>query len=147
LEIAGVSRWVGGSSFASATPFELQPGREFQIDEVESGLQCRLEGPGLWAHPVGWIRVYNAAGAPVTPDLLYGAANFGSVPNLRPGAYYVHVGPDPSQPWRPMWYEQADSVSAATPVVISSPGEVVPVVLRLLESDAGPRPAEESAAR
>jgi hypothetical protein len=134
VEHQGTTRWLGGAEFDSARVFDLQPGQqETGVVITESGIQCAMVLPGTAGLNGCLVRFRSARGREwVCFPTIQGATL--ALPNLGPGTYYLHFEPYRSgNGWISQWYDQADSLSAATPVTIPSEGVVVPITVHLVE--------------
>jgi hypothetical protein len=128
----GPPLWVGGEDFAHATVFEVDSAETISgVSVVESGILCQLEGPPEEELDYCAVSLWDGDGTLLLEDrALYG--NPVPICNLTPGSYRLKTAPHyGSQHWLPQFYDGADSLSAATSIVISTEGEVVPVALHL----------------
>jgi hypothetical protein len=141
VRAAQLARWIGGSSFESASSWELQPGATLDLPEiVEAGILCHLEP----SFPVPWfpatVSFYDSSGS----LLGRGSAPCGwclDVPGnivyfcgLDPGSYFLHLDQGPcGGSWLPRWYPEAVTRDAALPVVIASAGQLVEISWPLVE--------------
>jgi hypothetical protein len=129
----GPNRWVGGSDFAGATVFEVDSAQTLSgISVVESGIQCRLVGPPEDDLGHCAISLWDGDGRAILQDALVWD-NPIPICDLDPGTYRLQVAPESRlQNWFARFYSGADSLSAATPIVISTAGETVPITLQLV---------------
>ncbi len=133
----GFRRWIGGPDWETATPFVVTEGQEISGVEVPvAAILCRLEGPGM---QIGWsaeLCVYDAAGRRLEH---YGSTawetEYRVACGLRPGTWFVKIEPGNGDRFLPVWYESADSLARATPIVITSETETVRITVPL--RDAG----------
>ncbi len=133
LRLGGASRWFGGDSFAQATWINVTPGQTTEEIRIrDGGFRILLEGPGPWTRYDARVRVMNAFGQTLTESGHYlEGTEAAEIPNLAPGAYYLQVIPGDREIWLPQWYESADSLPDATPLVIPPGGGIVPVTFHL----------------
>ncbi len=138
----GIPHWVGGTDWETATPFVVAAGQEISGIEVPvSIILCRLEGPGMnvrWSaemivHDIGGRPV----GYPISPSLFEN--EYYAAWGLRPGTWFLEVKPVLWNTFLPVWYEAADSLAGATPIVIASDEDIVRITVRLHEPGAAPR--------
>jgi hypothetical protein len=130
LDVGGVSRWIGGSSFEQATSHRIGPGESLELPAVtESGIVCRFDGAALgtyFAEPR--VSLYPALGDGPPLDSRHPMGNYVAFSNLDPGTYCLQLARrsnDCEGEWRPEWFENAESGEDATPIVIREAGEVV----------------------
>jgi hypothetical protein len=125
-------RWVGGADFAHATVFEVDSaGTISGVSVVESGILAALEGPPPDQTRYCQVSLWDGDGRSLLEDR-FGFSGPLRICNLRPGAYRLRIVPhDEGEDWFPQYYDGADSLAAATPIVITSEGEVAPVTLHL----------------
>jgi hypothetical protein len=101
------------------------------VSLVESGILCRLEGPGSLSQHHASVEIRDETGRVFRPDV-YGK-NPIPICNLRPGRYrlfvYGYCNYD-GEPWASQWYDGADSLAAATPIDLPS-GRLVPIAVQL----------------
>lgn len=140
VNLRGISRWIGGTAWRDATEFTIRSGDHVIVPDVlESGILCRLHADGLGPAYTASVKVVDRDGEPVVEPLSYPgySGNLIGISNLIPGQYYVHVRPVASLPsyghveWEPQWYDGADSLSRATPIVITRGGEIQVVDIAL----------------
>ncbi len=130
-ERRGIQRWIGGADFQHARVFDLRPGESLDdIVLLESGIECDFDTLVDWrtefaATVVGETGRLDTSDGGLQPPL--------RIPNLEPGAYRLQVRPERGSGWLPQWYEGSDSMSTATPIVISQPGEIAHVTMHLVE--------------
>jgi hypothetical protein len=139
LVSGGITRWIGGADFGSATEFMAVAGETLQVpEEEESAIVLRLHGPRDEISYNPLIEVRDAAGTLLAQlgdrcDLCPAGDRF-AVGNLHPGSYYLRVQPgstDLRDTWSAAWFDQAGTMAEATPVRVSFAGEIVPVDVRL----------------
>jgi hypothetical protein len=129
----GVDFWVGGDSYSSATLYIPQPGQEISgVSVQESGILCRLEGPGYLADHRSVLILRDESG------LEYRPPGYGRNPvpicGLRPGRYYLMVSHEHCEgTWVPQWFDGASQFVDATPIVIAEEGELVRITAHLKE--------------
>jgi len=128
----GVTQWIGGDSFETATVFDLGPGdRITGVTLVESGLRVQLDGPGDLAFHEPTITVRDEAGREYFPETY--DENPISICNLSPGRYYLHVdGYCRDEVWAPQWYGGSETFEGAVPIDLAE-GEFRPITLDLIE--------------
>ncbi len=126
----GIDHWIGGPGFAEATVFSPQPGETISgIEFVQCGIHLVVDDSGLPLHG-GRVRVYDGTGSNLVTEVPSYARTDRhiAIPNLWPGEYLIHITPDywsmGSTEWRPQWFDRADDVAQAQPVVLASAGEV-----------------------
>ncbi len=116
VSITGIERWIGGDTFETATTFRLRQEQHFEgVSVVEGGILCQLEGPGLLSSYRAEVVLQEKSGRTYAADAAY--ENPISICNLPPGSYrlYVHGDCDgDGEPWASQWYDNADSMAAAT---------------------------------
>jgi hypothetical protein len=121
VQIDSITRWYGGDSQQTATPIELEPGRTVQLDLRESGVAGWLNAEPSPDNSNIWLT--DASGATRGRCIPDGPGGFFRMSNLAPGTYFLHIPAGPT--WIDQWYDQADSLAAATPVVIADEGQIV----------------------
>ncbi len=133
LTTRGIQRWFGGDSFSHATRIDLKPGQLIDgIEITDGGFHITLEGPGAWSYHNALIQVIDGFGRTLTRSPLHLDERADvTVPNLGPGSYYLQVIPEDDQIWLPQWYELADSIQYATPLVIPTEGGLVNATFHL----------------
>jgi hypothetical protein len=132
---SGPDRWVGGDDFAHATIFDLDSGQTITgVSIVESGILCTVQAPeGLVIGNLS-ASLWNSEGTQIWRRW-FDSGEPVSICNLAPGAYRLQIRPlYDSQHWFPQFYDGADSLSGATPIVIASEGVVVPLTVSLAPS-------------
>jgi hypothetical protein len=135
VDNGGVSRWIGGPSYESATTYDVTAGeRVSDVNLRESGISCPIDLSGVsrFTEAVLTLRTEPDQAAAVTVHWAGGPAP--SIPNLFPGTYSLQVERRPGslQSWLSQWYDRRDSLTA-TPITIATEGEVVQVNVRLVE--------------
>ncbi len=138
VEINDASRWIGGNSFEDATLFGADPGGTIEdVSLIESGIACRVSGPVEGDLVYAECMVYSEDGRPVFPEsYLDDTAGLLRIPNLVPGAYYLHLQRhrySSFATWCPQWHSQAEMIEEATPILIQDQGEVVQISVSLME--------------
>jgi hypothetical protein len=132
VESDGITQWVGGDSFESATVFDLQPGDAVRdVPVVESGILCRIELPGFLSSHDAAILLRDESGNTYRPSVW--GRNPVAICNLRPGRYFLFVYgycDYDGEPWASQWYDGADSLAAATPIELPE-GQLVPITVHL----------------
>lgn len=134
IRIGGVERWIGGTSIDDATVFTPEPEQEIQgVTWTESGISCRLEGPGERLFYRARVGVQDVSGHTFETDR---ESDLISICNLNPGRYWLHVAGycsyNASEPWASQWYDGADSLEAATPIDVAE-GQLARVTVHLVE--------------
>ena len=126
----GIDHWIGGPGFTEATVFSPQPGETISgIEFVPCGIHLVVDDSGLPLRG-GSIAVYDGTGSTLVTEVLGYARTDRhiAIPNLWPGEYLIHITPDywwrGSTEWKPQWFDRADEVAQAQPVVLASAGEV-----------------------
>jgi hypothetical protein len=147
-------RWVGGVDFAHATVFDIDSaGTISGVSIVESGILATLDGPPADQTRGCWVSLWDGDGRTLLARE-HSTSNPLRICNLDPGAYHLRVAPyGANSDWFPQFYDGADSLAEATPIVITTEGEVVPVTLhpvmggriagRVLYADGTPVPWAE----
>ncbi len=121
ISIKGVVRWQGGNSFETATEFDLQPSQQTEVNIVESAIAGDL-GQTAEFYLDAPIRLCDASGKVIAgASTGYGTDMF-YFPNLVPGTYFIYIPRGPT--WIDHWYDGADTFEQATPVEITSEGQV-----------------------
>jgi len=132
VSITGIDQWVGGDTFESATTFRLQRQQHLEgVSVLEGGIICELEGPGLLAGYRAQVVLHEESGRTYEPFLTYEDPIL--ICNLRSGSYrlYVHGDCDSDgEPWASQWYDNADSMAAATSIEVVE-GHATRVRMRL----------------
>jgi hypothetical protein len=142
VDIQGVTSWMGAENFSDATVYEPEAGRTLVVDPyIESGINCRLSGPGADTDHHARFLLIDSSGNAVTPsdfgDDLYYQTNPIIIPNLAPGTYFLHVErASDTQRWLPQWFDRADDLAQATPIEIQDAGEVIELTLDLVAGGA-----------
>jgi hypothetical protein len=132
VRIGGIERWIGDEEQPNGMVYHPQLGEEITgASLVESGILCRLEGPRYLTHHDGSLSIYDMEGREIDSSPTYN--NPLGFSNLRPGTYFLSIRPYSNEPWLPQWFDGADSLSVATPIVIQGEGESVPVTFHLVE--------------
>ena len=133
VQTAGIPLWVGGHDFETAMVFEVDTAETITgVSVVESGILCRLETEILGAIESFRISLRDARGTSLLETFAF--SNPIPLPGLHTGSHFLEIRPaEPRQTWLAQWYDQQDSLSEATPIVVSTEGEVVPVTVHLLE--------------
>ncbi len=121
IRIEGVQRWEGGDSFRTATEFDLQPSQQTEVNIVESAIAGDLD-QASHVYLDDAIRLYDASGRVVATTSSGDDGAMFFFPNLRTGTYFVHIPSGPT--WIDHWYDGVDSFDQATPVEITSEGQV-----------------------
>jgi hypothetical protein len=131
--MGGILRWFGGDSFSSATLIDLAPGRLVDGIEIrDGGFRITLDGPGVWSYHHARLNVVDGSGRALSSSPVYlSESEEVVVANIAPGSYYLQVIPEDGQIWLPQWYESADSMQYATPLVIPPEGGLVDATFRL----------------
>lgn len=135
VSLDDICQWIGGTSFANATTITPEPGQTIEgIDFTGSGIVCYLSGPGVFSNHRVWYRLINYGGEAIHVGGGHGSSlGPACFANLSPGTYYLFMERDNRvQPWFSQWYDQAESLEAATPIVIASAGETVEITAHLL---------------
>ncbi len=122
ITVEDIRRWEGGSSYAAATEFDLEPGHETVVEIIESGIVGEL-GQGRRVSLDAPILLCDGDGTVIGRTGVSGSTNMFFLPNLVPGTYYVNFPSGPT--WIEHWYDHADSLESATPIVVTNPGQVV----------------------
>lgn len=132
VDIGGVTQWIGGDSFFSATRFDLQPGdRITDISVIESGIQIQLNGPGYFNNHDAALLLVDEYGNTVYWGTTYDGSF--SVCNLQPGQYYLQVdGFCYNEIWQPQWYDGSETLEDATPFILGE-GELQTGEINLVE--------------
>lgn len=121
-QCAYVKQWYGGSSEATATVFDLQPGDHLTgIELTEGSLRLRFEGPADLLDNHAQFLLRGEDGADL--QLPWFEGNPTVVPNLSPGRYRLYIfGHCRGEPWQPQWYDGAVDAASAQPVDIEAGG-------------------------
>jgi hypothetical protein len=137
VDITGIERWIGGTSFEEATEFDPQRGEEISdVRLIESGLLLRIDDPTQQRHWEATVKLFDASTGTSAAVLEFYRGmriDLVAMPNLTPGEYLLEIRPTTflQTEWIPQWYDRATSMDTATPIVIAAEGEVVPVDVRL----------------
>lgn len=127
VDIVGFPRWYGGTSRQTATPIEIEPGHEFELNLTESGIAGWLNQDVSGSAAEVWI--YDADGNARGHDDATGSGGFFRISNLTEGTYILKI--QKTANWIEQWYDRADSAQAATPIHVTGEGEVVWMNLNL----------------
>lgn len=130
IAIDGVQRWEGGPNYDTATEFDLAAGHETTLAIVESGIGGEL-GRGKRASLIDSVLLYDGDGTSIGTARVQGTSNMFFFPNLLPGTYYLKI--PRGSAWIEQWYNLADSIDAATPIVVGDAGQVVWIYPELME--------------
>jgi hypothetical protein len=138
LQIGGIVRWIGGSSFREATAFTPVLGETLTVPgETESGILLRVAGPDSLLAAAVDVELFDSLGVRLGGvgggDGWYSSNRF-AFANLVPGSYYFrffHGSYDHPSGWSDCWHEGAKDQAHATPVRIRGRGELVVVETRL----------------
>lgn len=124
------SAWFGGRDFGSATQFDPpSDGPISSVQFTDSAIEVSLVGPHAPTSARMLLHLYDDAGRRI-------AANFARWPSgdavcslLRPGTYRLRVVPSQvgEENWLAQWFDNAPDLEHATPIVISTTGEVLKV--------------------
>ena len=131
--MGGILRWFGGDSFTSATLIDLAPGQLVDGIEIrDGGFRITLDGPGVWSYHHARLNVVDGSGRALSSSPVYLSESEETVvANIAPGSYYLQVIPEDDQIWLSQWYESADSMRYATPLVIPPEGGLVDATFHL----------------
>ena len=134
VKFDGAVRWIGGEDFYTARVFDLAPGEEItDVSLRESGIICRLEGPSVTPETYARVKVMDAGGT-VVADKYHMTGDVITISGLRAGVWFLRVEPaDGGTLWAPQWFDQKPSLAAASPLVLTSEGEVTTVTVRVQE--------------
>jgi hypothetical protein len=131
-----VVQWIGGDSFETAQVFDLSPGGVTSgIVFTQSGILIELQAPYTTVDFAS-VRFYRAADMTLAAEWSPTQSGFGPmlpIGNVKPGSYLVQIEPSLRgwYPWVAQWYDRSYAASRATPVTISSLGEVVQLAITL----------------
>jgi hypothetical protein len=117
IAIEGVLRWHGGDGFEEASELDLRLGQETGVEILESGIAGFLGADGQG------VELYDEAGRRLGKSNLVGDDGLFRLPNLTPDRYYLRI--DRGDHWIPHWFDGADEVESATPILIEEEGTVV----------------------
>lgn len=124
-----VENWYGGTSLASATVFDLQPGLGVTgVDLAEGSLKILFDGPGDRVPSYHSFVLRREDGSEIAMRT-YG--NPVRVPNLPEGRYHLRVdGFCVDDPWQPQWYDGAADADGSVPldVVVGATRELTMVL-------------------
>lgn len=106
--------WFGGTSFGTATAYELQAGdRVSGLALVEGGLRIRTDGIGTAVDRSATLNLYDASG-PIGSLSIENRQPY-LLSNLAPGSYRLQVvGSCAGDPWLSQWHQGAASQAEAT---------------------------------
>lgn len=134
----GVENWYGGTSRATATVFDLQPGDHLDgMDLEEGGLDIRFEGPGQMVPVEHSVILHREVGDEITLVRMDGDPV--RVTNLQAGRYLLQVGGYCFQePWQPRWYDDTAVPGEAVPIdIVAGSVQSITMVLRAGGSISG----------
>ncbi len=136
----GVTQYIGGPDFASATVYSPAP-RE-TIDGIEvTTCAIILDLAASWSGRYNQPRfeVFTENGSTLLAAVrgsLVNAATF-ALPNLWPGKFLIRVMPDAGAygwvPWLDQWYPGVLELDQAQPVTLAEAGRILPLEMGLLE--------------
>lgn len=124
-----VENWYGGTSLASATVLDLQPGLDVTgVDLAVGALKILFDGPGDLVPGYHAFVLRREDGSEMAMRT-YG--NPVRVQNLPEGRYHLRVdGFCVDEPWQPQWYDGAADVDGSVPldVVVGTTRELTMVL-------------------
>lgn len=126
--------WIGGPRFDEATLFEPPADGELRVHFTDSAIEVHFPGLNPQTTQDWSLRLTDPTGAPVMAVRIHDWPNEPAlVPFLPGGSYRIHVRPEPflASDWRPQWYDRADDLAEAMPIVVQHEGEVVSVDVAL----------------
>lgn len=129
----GMSRWVGGEDFESATIFPLDPQQSLELDPFPvGGMVCYIAADSSWMSGAR-LHVYNETLG--SQDNLYLDADDTRVAigNASPGDYLLHLVWREPAVWRPQWYDRVSIIDQAATVGVDDLGGVAEVTITLEE--------------
>jgi hypothetical protein len=127
ISSGGIERWYGGWTFDEATVFDLRPGLAVPLEIRDCGIEGRLDRTNNGDAAVGVCSTTGTfRGSAYAPtDGTFRLAN------LPAGTYTLFIRGGPT--WVDQWYDGADTVATATPIVLYRDGEIAHVEVHLLD--------------
>ena len=125
-----IENWHGGTSLATATVFNLQPGDHVEnLAITEGGITIRFQGPGQRVPLQHSVVLQREDGGNIYLMWKYGDPL--RITNLPGGRYRLRVGGYCFQePWQPQWYDVATDVDGAVPIDVVA-GAVQSITMEL----------------
>jgi hypothetical protein len=123
-------QWIGGTTFAEATAWEIAPGREIEVSTIaDAGIVLRVAvSEPLSRFPLA-MTVHDSRGRQLTearPSYSFLMGNIFVASVLAQRTVYLRMNPlygRCNEPWIPCWYPGVDSLGQATPVSLRD-GEI-----------------------
>jgi hypothetical protein len=127
-----IMRWHGGPTFDQAEAFDLEPGKNVDVDLVERGIQVQFPGVRYYGvtlqDSVGQelFRIYSWRETYPDYDMYF--SEILPIPNLVAGTYYLYFWRRSSD-WAAHWYRAALTFDEATPIVLGEDDIFVHIVV------------------
>jgi hypothetical protein len=130
VNIGGVSQWLGGRSYATATSYPLLPGQTVSgIDHLESGLECIYSPTSLPPTYLDDVTLLDDDGNARTLVVVGGRV---VAANLQPGPVTLRLSAwDRRALWLPQYWDRRATSQAADPIAIPDGGQVAQVMVTL----------------
>lgn len=130
VNIGGVTRWIGGDDYASATAYPVAPGETItEIVHLESGLECRFSPLGEAPAYLYDVSLVEASGFTLPVVARDGQVR---VANLAPGAIYLHLSTwSHRATWLPQYWDRKPALQYADAITIPTGGRVARVTATL----------------
>lgn len=136
----GLTQYLGGPDFLSATVFDPSPGQIISgIQTLTCAVTLDTSRPMDTDQGTGNFEVYSSDGQTLL-GTIDGSRYFKSLyilPNLWPGDFLLRAVPQPREwgqvSWAPQWYPGVADLSDAEPVTLTQPGEILPLSMTVLE--------------
>lgn len=121
IQIGGTTRWYGGTSPETATRIDIEPGEVVELNLRESGVAGWMNRPAPQNGTE--LSLWDSQGTLRGRAWADGPRGFFRIANLETGTYFLKIQAGPT--WIEQWHDKADSLAAATPIVVTEEGSVV----------------------
>ncbi len=136
----GMSRYIGGPDFDTATVYDLAPGDTITgIDLTTSAITLDASASSPANFPYPDFELYTADATTLLGTFvgtLYNEVIF-PLPNLWPGDFLLKITPHHGyrgySPWLTQWYPGTTVVDQAERITITTSGEILPLSMTLVE--------------
>ncbi len=135
----GLARYAGGPDFASATVYDLAPGRtisDIEITTCAITMETSISLTGCCGSPI--FEIYDPDDLTLLgsiEDHFFFKSSY-TLPNLWPGNFLLKIVPESfdigSLPWIPQWYEEATEPSGAQLITIAAEGDILSLSMNVL---------------
>lgn len=113
-------QWLGGVTFAEATPWEIASGRETVVPTIaDAGIVLRVSVPEPQSRFLLSVTAHDVRGRKLTKAQWGSGGNVFAASVLAERTVYLRMDPlygGCYESWLPCWYPGVDSMSQATPV-------------------------------